>query len=66
MKLMHISDLHLGKRLHACSLLEDQRLILDQIVSTAVKRTLTDCSLQVIFMIKAYRAKKRSYYLTHF
>ena len=40
MKLMHISDLHLGKRLHACSLLEDQRLILDQIVSTAVKKNI--------------------------
>lgn len=31
MRLMHLSDLHLGKRLHELSLLEDQRYILDQI-----------------------------------
>ena len=32
MKLVHISDLHLGKRLHQFSLLEDQKYILDEIV----------------------------------
>lgn len=32
MKLVHLSDLHLGKRLHEVSLLEDQAYILDQIV----------------------------------
>ena len=35
MKLMHLSDLHLGKRLMDVSLLEDQRYILDQIVQIA-------------------------------
>lgn len=31
-KLIHISDLHLGKRLHECSLLEDQAYILERIL----------------------------------
>ncbi len=35
MKLMHLSDLHLGKRLHEYSLLEDQQYILDQILAMA-------------------------------
>jgi len=35
MKFLHISDLHLGKRLHDRSLLEDQRHILDQILALA-------------------------------
>ena len=32
MKLIHLSDLHIGKRLHEASLLEDQVYILDQIL----------------------------------
>ena len=32
MKLIHISDLHLGKRLHGFSLIEDQAEILEQIL----------------------------------
>ena len=32
MKLMHISDLHIGKRLLELSMLEDQRYILNQIL----------------------------------
>lgn len=35
MKFLHLSDLHLGKRLHECSLLEDQSYILDQILAIA-------------------------------
>ncbi|MBR1496551.1 MAG: exonuclease SbcCD subunit D [Oscillospiraceae bacterium] len=35
MKLMHLSDLHLGKRLNGFSLLEDQAYILDRIVEAA-------------------------------
>ena len=37
MKLIHISDLHLGKRLNEFSMLEDQRYILEQIVTICVK-----------------------------
>lgn len=32
MKFIHISDLHLGKRLHETSLIEDQKVILNQIL----------------------------------
>lgn len=35
MKIMHLSDLHLGKRLNECSLLEDQAHLLDQFVALA-------------------------------
>ncbi|MBR1659317.1 MAG: exonuclease SbcCD subunit D [Oscillospiraceae bacterium] len=35
MKLMHLSDLHLGKRLNGFSLLEDQAYILDRVAETA-------------------------------
>ena len=32
MKLIHLSDLHLGKRIHGYSMMEDQRYILEQIL----------------------------------
>ena len=35
MKLLHLSDLHLGKRVNGFSMLEDQRVILTQIVDRA-------------------------------
>lgn len=35
MKLLHLSDLHLGKRVNGFSMLEDQRVILTQIVDLA-------------------------------
>ena len=35
MKLMHLSDLHLGKRVNEFSMLEDQRYILNQILELA-------------------------------
>jgi len=35
MKVMHLSDLHLGKRVNEVSLLEDQAYILDQLVALA-------------------------------
>ena len=37
MKLIHISDLHLGKRLNEFSMLEDQRYILEQIVKICME-----------------------------
>ena len=33
MKFLHMSDLHLGKKLHECSLYEDQKYILEQILA---------------------------------
>ena len=35
MKLMHLSDLHLGKRVNGFSMLEDQRFVLEQILTMA-------------------------------
>lgn len=35
MKFLHTSDLHLGKQIHDISLLEDQRIVLDEIVGLA-------------------------------
>lgn len=37
MKLAHISDLHLGKRVHQFSMIEDQKYILDKIVELVVQ-----------------------------
>ncbi len=39
MKFIHISDLHLGKRLHETSLIEDQNEILNQILAIIDKET---------------------------
>ena len=44
MKLMHLSDLHLGKRLHEMSLLEDQSYILQQLIAL-VQQEKPDCVL---------------------
>ena len=38
MKLLHISDLHIGKKVKGFSLLEDQKYILKQITETAVEQ----------------------------
>ncbi len=37
MKILHLSDLHIGKRLNEYSLLDDQKIVLDQAVKTAVE-----------------------------
>ena len=37
MKFAHISDLHLGKRVHQFSMIEDQNYILDKIVELVVQ-----------------------------
>ena len=33
MKFLHLSDLHLGKRVHNFSMIEDQKYILDQVLN---------------------------------
>ena len=38
MKLLHLADLHIGKSLNDYSLLEDQRYILEQILSLIKER----------------------------
>ena len=42
MKLLHISDLHLGKRLYETSLIEDQTIILKQIIDIAKNENESD------------------------
>lgn len=37
MKFLHVSDIHLGKRLHGCSLSEDHRAILEQMLALAAR-----------------------------
>lgn len=41
MKLMHLSDLHLGKRVHNFSMIEDQKYILNQILEIADEEKVT-------------------------
>lgn len=41
MKFMHISDLHLGKRVHNFSMIDDQKYILEQIMNVADKEKVT-------------------------
>lgn len=38
MKIMHLSDLHLGKRVNEFSMLEDQEYILTKIINIVVNR----------------------------
>ena len=44
MKILHLGDLHLGKRVNEISMIEDQKFILDQIV-TLVKEEKIDYTL---------------------
>lgn len=39
MKFLHISDLHIGKRVNGFSMIEDQKYILKQILEIAEKKT---------------------------
>ena len=48
MKLLHLSDLHLGKRVNGFSMLEDQRVILTQIVDLAEEEKVDDSSMSAM------------------
>lgn len=41
MKILHLSDLHLGKRVYECSMLEEQRAILEQALEMAKRADVT-------------------------
>ena len=41
MRFLHLSDLHIGKRVHNFSMLEDQKYILDQILGVADEENVT-------------------------
>ena len=55
MKLIHLSDLHIGKRVNEFSMLEDQRYILDQITSIIEKEAPDAVLICVTFMINPFR-----------
>ena len=56
MKLFHISDLHLGKRIYEFSMLEEQRELLLEILPRNSRR---HCSSAVIFTISLCRRQRR-------
>ena len=45
MKVLHVSDLHIGKRVNGMSMLDDQRYILRQILDSAEK-----CQVSVLLI----------------
>ncbi len=51
MKLLHISDLHIGKRVNEFSMLEDQKYILRQILAIADDQQADGVMIAEIFMI---------------
>ena len=40
MRLMHLADLHIGKRVNGFSMLEDQRYVLEQVLEVASEQSL--------------------------
>ena len=66
MKLFHLSDLHIGKRVNEFSMLEDQKYILRQILKAAKEYQPDGIILAGIFMISRFRRQRQSRYLTIF
>ena len=66
MKLLHLSDLHLGKRVNAFSMLEDQRYILEEILSLAVDRRVDGVLLAGTSMTNPSPRRRRSPLLDQF
>ena len=58
MKLIHLSDLHLGKRVNEFSMIEDQKFILDEI--------LMEFFLREIFMTGRFLLQRPCSFLTVF
>lgn len=49
MKILHLADLHLGKRVNEMSMIEDQKYILDQII-TLIKEE----SVEIVLLCRRY------------
>ena len=64
MRLMLLSDLHIGKRLNEFSLLDDQSYILDEILRIAEEQKPMLSLSQAIFTINQHRQPKLSRFLT--
>lgn len=59
MKLIHLSDLHLGKRVGEVSMLEDQAYILDRVLDIVDGRGRTPCSSPGTCMTRACPLPRR-------
>ena len=59
MKFAHIGDLHIGKRVHDFSMLEDQRYILDQMIKIFKNRKIKVLRKQGMFMTRQCRRQRQ-------
>lgn len=66
MKLLHISDLHLGKRVNEFSMLEDQKYILRQILAIADEKQADGVMIAGISMTNPCRPPRQCRCLTGF
>ena len=66
MRLAHLSDLHLGKRVNEFSMLEDQRYILKQIEDILAEEAVQAVLIAGMCMISRFRPGRRSGSLTNF
>lgn len=66
MKLIHLSDLHLGKRVNEFSMIEDQKYILNEILRIIDKEAPDGVLLAGIFMTDRFRLRKPCSFLTGF
>lgn len=59
MKFLHISDLHIGKRVNEFSMIEDQKYILRQIKEIALEKQVDAVMIAGISMISRFRLRRR-------
>ena len=63
MKFIHLSDLHIGKRVNEFSMIEDQKYILRQVIELVQKENRIAFLLQEISMISRFRLPRQCRYL---
>ena len=66
MKLFHLSDLHIGKRVNEFSMIEDQKYILSQILHAAKRERQMAYCFPEIFTTVRFQVQKRFRFLTRF
>ena len=66
MKIIHLSDLHLGKRVHEFSMLDDQRYILKQILEHVAEEHPDVVILAENNAVSLFIRRKQCSYLTGF
>ena len=60
MKLIHMSDLHIGKRVNGFSMVEDQKYILEKMTDIVKNESPDACSSPEIYMIKQFLRRRQS------